>query len=179
MKKLIVLLLLVYAPLTFGQLDSIQLTNALVVGQLDNPEERYALEGALSNLLKDHGVKATPSLNYSKHGGDAAILASDSIMNILAEKGIDTYILVTVRGYDRRFKPTTRKDSLAEKLKQVNLYELYRLDAVNVSFEFTFYRDGKFIASDIVKCGNISDRESVLKRFTRKTAKRIEKKWKP
>lgn len=178
MKSLVTCLFLLVSLSLTAQLDKIKLKNAVVVGQLDKPEERYALEGALANLLSDNGVPATPSLNYVKAGGDSRELANDSLKNILMQKGFDTYVIVSVRGYDRKFKPSERRDSLEEKLGQGSLHEIYRQDAVSVTFEFTFYRNGEYLACDVVKCGNISDRESVLKRFRKKVSKRIYKKWK-
>ncbi len=178
MKNILTTLFLVCCTSLMAQLENLNLSNGVVIGQVDKPEERYALEGALANLLSENGVNATPSLNYIRSGGDSRELASDSLMNVLKQKGFDTYVIVSVRGYDRKFKPSQRRDSLVEKLGQTSLHEIYRLDAVSVSFEFTFYRNGEYIATDIVKCGNISDRESVLKRFRKKVSKRIYKKWK-
>lgn len=179
MKVVITLAILSISLVGFGQKKAkIDLTNALVVGQMDKPQERYALEGHLAQLLTQYNVKAAPSLNYVKVGGDSGVLLEDSITSLLKAQGFDTYLIVSVRGYDRRFKPSTRKDSLAEKLSQGSLYEIYRQDAVSVTFEFTFYRNGEYVATDVVKLGNISDRESVLKRFNKKVGKRIYKRWK-
>jgi hypothetical protein len=83
-----------------------------------------------------------------------------------------------VRGYDRKYKPTNLRDDLVTALNAGNLFPIYREEVVSVSFEFTFFRNGQFVCSDIVKCGNVSDRDSVIKRFRKLVAKRIEKKWK-
>jgi len=155
----------------------IKLTNAVVIGQIDKPAERYALEGALTGLLAQNGIKSAPSLNFVKVGGDTQILASDSVMTSLKDQGFDTYCIVNVRGYDRKFKASVRRDSLIEKLGQGSLFELYRQEAVSVTFEFTFYRNGEFVKNDIIKLGNISDRDSVLKRFNKKMDKFIYKNW--
>jgi len=153
------------------------LTNALVVAQLDNPDDRYSLEINLTQLLVASGIKAEPSLNYMKFGEDSKILASDSIAEIMKTKGIDTYCLVSVRGYDRRFKKTEGRENLAAALSVGGLFDLYRQDIVSISFEFKFYRNGEFVYTDMVKCGNVGDRETVLKKFRKKTGKRILKKW--
>lgn len=177
--KTILIILLSFISLTgISQVKDLQLSNALVVAQMDKPQERYAIESNLTDLFIQNGIKALPSLNYYKMGGSGAVLASDSMKQVLSAQGIDTYVLVTVRGYDRKFKPSERRESLTDKLEEGNLYELYRLDIVSISFEFTFYRNGEFIGNDVVKCGNISDRETVLKRFRKKVSKRIYKKWK-
>jgi len=156
----------------------LNLTNTIVIGQIDKPQERYAIEGALTSILAENGVKAAPSLNYIKVGGDTKILAADSMIVAMKNIGFDTYCIVNVRGYDRKFKASERQDPLIEKLGQGSLFELYRQDAVSVTFEFTFYRNGQFVKNDILKLGNISDRDSVLKRFNKKMQQHISKKWK-
>lgn len=179
MKLVITIVLLSLSVSGFGQKKvKINLTNALVIGQMDKPQERYAIEGQLSQLLAQYNIKAAPSLNYAKVGGDSGVLLEDSIAAKLKADGFDTYLIVSVRGYDRKFKASTRRDSLSEKLGQGNLYEIYRQDAVSVTFEFTFYRNGEYLTTEVVKLGNISDRDSVLKRFNNKVGKRIYKRWK-
>ncbi len=164
----------------FGQTKKqpLNLTNAVVVGQLDNPEDRYSLEINLTQVLVDNGIKAIPSLNIMKMGGDPQVLDSDSLRTELKNKGIDTYLLATVRGYDRKFKKSTKNDDFKTALSVGSLFDLYREDIVSISFEFKFYRNGEFVYGEIVKCGNISDRATVLKRFVKKVNKRVAKKWK-
>ena len=154
------------------------LKNALVVGQMDNPEDRYSIEINLTEMLVSNGVKAMPSLNVMKMGSDAMILSSDSITHLLKAKGIDTYVLVTVRGYDRRFKISEKQGDLKAALSTAGLFDLYRMDIVSISFEFKFFQNGEYVFGDMVKLGNISDRETVLKKFRSKVEKRIVKKWK-
>lgn len=179
MKLVITIVLLSLSVSGFGQKKvKINLTNALVIGQMDKPQERYAIEGQLTQLLAQYNIKAAPSLNYVKVGGDSGVILEDSVAAKLKAEGFDTYLIVSVRGYDRKFKASTRRDSLSEKLGQGNLYEIYRQDAVSVTFEFTFYRNGEYLATEVVKLGNISDRDSVLKRFNNKVGKRIYKRWK-
>ncbi len=179
MKKSILILLTVLISVSASaqKKAKLALTNAIVIGQLDNPEDRYSLEINLTELLTSRGVKTIPALNIMKMGADAQMLASDSMQQLIAAKGVDTYLLVSVRGYDRRFKPTTSNDNLSAALSVGNLFDLYQPDITSISFEFKFYRNGQMVYSDIVKCGNISDRETVLKRFRNKVGKRIDKKW--
>ena len=153
------------------------LTNALVIGQLDNAQDRYTLEMNLSELFVSNGVKTVPSLNIMKLGSDAILLASDSIAQQMSAKGIDTYALVSVRGYDRRYKVSKKQDNLRTALEAASLFDLYRLDIVSISFEFKFFRNGEFVYGDMIKCGNVSDRATVLKRLRSKVEKRLKKKW--
>lgn len=156
---------------------SISLDNALVIGQMDSPEDRYSVEITLTEMLAKSGVKATPSLNVLKLGSDARILATDSVQQLVAAKGIDTYCLVSIRGFDRKYNVSNRADDFETALDQASFFDLYRTDAVSISFQFKFFRDNKCVHSEIVKCGNIGSRESVLKRFRKKVGKRIKKAW--
>jgi hypothetical protein len=182
MEKLILTLLLaLIATGAFSQKKEkvkLDLINALVIGQMDKTEDRYSLEINTTELLNSCGVKAFPSLNVIKLGGEALVLASDSIIELMKVKGIDTYVLISVRGFDRKFKVSRIKDNLETALGLSSLFDLYREDIVSISFEFKFFRDGELIYSDMIKCGNIGDRESVIKRFRKKVAKRIVKRWK-
>lgn len=182
MKNLILVLLVAFvATGSFAQKKSkvkLNLTNALVIGQMDLTADRYSLEINTTELMNSRGVKAVPSLNVMKLGGDAMILASDSIADVMKAKGVDTYVLVSVRGYDRKFKVSGLKDSLEVALGTNSLFGLYREDIVSISFEFKFFRGGQLVYSDMIKCGNIGDRETVIKRFRKKVGKRILKKWK-
>jgi hypothetical protein len=62
-------------------------------------------------------------------------------------------------------------------LGRTSIYHIYREEATSVSFEFTFYKEGSMVFRDILKCSNISDRDSVIKRIRKKLPKRMAKKW--
>jgi hypothetical protein len=178
MRYLSLLLIFLSSTAVFGQLDQLNLTNALVIGQLDKPEDRFSIEINITELLTSHGVKAMPSLNVLKLGSDPELLATDSMKTVLTSKGIDTYVLVFVRGYDKKFKPTTLKDDLLTVLNTGSLFPIYREEVTSVSFEFLFYRNGVMVASDVVKCGSVSSRDAVVKKLRKAVEKRIVKKWK-
>lgn len=183
MKQLLLVAILLVSSVSFGQKKSkkkvnLNLTNALVIGQVDTAEDRYSLEINLTDLFSRNGVKTTPSLNVLKLGNDAQILATDSLNQIVKSKGIDTYVLVSVKGYDHRFQPTNLADDFETALGQASFFDLYREGIVSISFEFKFFRDGKCVHAEVVKCGNVGSRETVLKRLRKKTAKRINKRWK-
>ena len=171
-------LLLLSSAAVQAQTKNLKLTNALVIGQLDKPEDKYTLEINLAEMMAANGIKTMASLNVLKQGSAPEMLASDSISNVLKAQGIDTYVLVSVRGYDRKFKPATKHDSLATELSTGHLFPLYRDEVVSVTFEFSFYRNGEFIGYDIVKLGGIGSRDGVLKKFRKRVGKRISKSWK-
>jgi hypothetical protein len=169
-------LLLLVTHVSWSQ--SLKLNNVIVIAQFDKSEDRYALEVTITELLAEYKIKAMPSLNLLKQGADASILVDDTLQRDLKIAGYNTYLVVNVRGYDRTFKPATQKISFAEILDMTSIYHLYRDEATSVSFEFTFFRNNEVVQRNILKCGNISDRNSVLKRFRKKLPKIIEKSWK-
>ena len=152
-------------------------SKTLVIGQFDKPDERYAIEVAITDIFTKNGVPAVPSLNVIKQGADPSILSDDSIQSVLKQAGIDRIAIVNVRGYDRRFKISDAETSLKETLGRTSIYHIYREEATSVSFEFSFYKENKMVFRDILKCGNVSDRDSVIKRIRKKLPKRMAKKW--
>ena len=157
--------------------QTMEKSKLLVIGQFDRPDERYAVEVTLTELFSQNGIVAMPSLNILKQGSDPSVLASDTLQKMLLKKNIDTYLVVNVRGYDRRFKPSEIDVSLSEILGRTSIYHIYREEATSVSLEFTFFKENKVVFRDILRCGNISDRDSVLKRIQKKLPKRMSKKW--
>jgi hypothetical protein len=149
----------------------------LIVGQFDRPDERYAVEVTLTEIFAENGIQAIPSLNILKQGSDPSALASDTLQNILFDQGISIYLVVNVRGYDRRFKTSEIDVSLSEMLGRTSIYHIYREEATSVSLEFTFFIGNQIYFRDILKCGNIAGRDSVLKRIRKKLPKRMAKKW--
>ncbi len=162
----------------FSQTKGLHLTNALVVGQLDKPEDRFTLEINLTQLLAENGIKAMASLNVLKQGASPEVLATDSIQSLLKAKGIDTYVLVSVRGYDRKFKPSKNHETLPVELASGHLFPLYRDEISSITFEFKFYRNGEFVGYDLIKMGGVGSRETVLKKFRKAVLKKLAKAWK-
>jgi hypothetical protein len=178
MKLFVTLFLICVSLSSFGQLENLKLNNALVIGQLDKPEDRFSVEINVTELLSNSGIKAMPSLNVLKLGSNSENLATDSIKQRISDKGFDTYIVISVRGYDKKFKPSNRQDDLATALSAGSLFPIYREEVTSVTFEFMFYRDGKLVASDLVRCKNVSSRDTVIKKLRKALEKRIVKKWK-
>lgn len=178
MKKSLLFFILTAHLFCFGQLENLHLKNVLVVGLLDKPEDRFTLEVNLAELLATNGIKTKASLNALKQGSDISMLANDSIHTVLKEKGIDTYVLVSVRGYDTKFKPSTQQNDLLTELSIGHLFPLYREHITSVTLEFNFYRNGQFVAYDILKLSGTSTRDLVIKKLRKKLPKRINKHWK-
>jgi hypothetical protein len=159
------------------QAQQVKLTNAVVISQFDKEEDRYAMQALMADLLKRYQIKALPVMNVLKQGEDLQHLLQDSIQKMLVQKGFDTYLVVNVRGYDRTFKPSDDSQTLAELLETTSIYQIYRDEATSVSFEFSIYRDGKLISREVLRCGNVSDRDSVLKRLRKRLPKKVIPIW--
>lgn len=175
-KKLLILSTLILAFAANSQ--DFDLTNAVVVAQLDRPDERYALEANIVDIFTAEGIKTIPSTNVVKAGQSGEDIANDSIKAALTAKGFDTYVLVSIRGFDKKFKKIKSEQILDTSLATGHLYPLFREDVVSITFEFLFFRNGQYIGTDLIKCGGIDDRDSVLKKFRKKLRKRLRKKWK-
>ncbi|MGV3630076.1 MAG: hypothetical protein ACO1O6_02670 [Bacteroidota bacterium] len=178
MKKMLFLALVSIQFSCLSQIESLDLKNVLVVGQLDKPEDRFTMEVNLTEILAGEGIKTMASLNVLKQGSEMIMLASDSISAALKAKGIDTYVLVSVRGYDTKFKPSKNHNDLKTELTVGHLFPLYRDEIISVTFEFNFYRNGQFVAYDILKLPGTSSRDEVVKKLHKKLPKRINKLWK-
>nr|WP_294859130.1 hypothetical protein [uncultured Fluviicola sp.] len=160
-----------------AKFQPLKLNNALVVSHLDKESDQFSLEIAVSDVLSRSKVKNSVSLNVLKAGGDPQVLMTDSLAQLLKAKGINTLMLVSVRGFDNRFRPSTGNMTLAEDLAADNLFPIYKEDIVSVTFEFHFYRDGKLVYADLLKIGGAGSRDKVLRKFRKKLAKRVQKSW--
>ena len=175
MKYLVFFGLAILTQLVSAQ--SVKLTNAVVITQFDKEEDRYAMQALMADILKGYQIKALPVMNVLKQGEDPQHLLNDSVQQILVQKGFDTYLVVNVRGYDRTFKPSEDTQTLAELLETTSIYQIYRDEATSVSFEFSIYRDGKLVSREVLRCGNVSDRDSVLKRLRKRLPKKVIPTW--
>jgi hypothetical protein len=135
------------------------------------------MQALMADILKGYQIKALPVMNILKQGEDPQHLLNDSIQQILVQKGFDTYLVVNVRGYDRTFKPSDDTQTLVELLETTSIYQIYREEATSVSFEFSIYRDGKLVSRQVLRCGNVSDRDSVLKRLRKRLPKKVLPTW--
>ena len=162
---------------SFSQKNHIQLTNGLLVGQLDRPEEKFTLEINLAEIFSNENIQIVPSLNLVKQGEIPAVLVSDSVTKILKTKNVDTYILVSVRGFDKNFKLSTHFEPLATELASSHLFPLYRDEIISVTFEFTIYRNGQVVANELLKLKNVDSKDKVMKKLRKKLPKMI-RRWK-
>lgn len=151
--------------------------NALIVGHMNSQEDRFTVEVLISELFSSVKIPNAVSLNMVKNGGDPQVLLTDSLQKILAARGINTVMLVSVRGYDRKFQPSTQQMTEAEDLATENLFSIYKEDISSVTLEFHFYRDGKLVYRDLLRITGISSREGMVKKFRKKLRKKLFKDW--
>ncbi len=177
MKYIILFILFSLSLEAWTQKPQFKLRNALVIGQLEKTEDRYSVEINVTEVFDQCGINAKPSLNFLKYGENPQDLSKDSLTNLLKSKGIDTYVIVSIRGYDRNYKRSNHQEGLETELGEGNIFPIYREEATSVTFEFTFYRNGFILGSDLIKCGNVSDRDGVMKKLRKHLSKRILKKW--
>ena len=161
-----------------AQTNNLKLNNVVVVGQLDKAEDRFTMEINLTEMFASNGIKSLASLNILKEGSSVALLANDSIQTVLKEKGFDTYVMVSVRGYDRKFKDAKNHLNMEDELNSGHMFPLYRDETSSISFEFLFYRNGEVVGYDLIKVGGVNSRESAIKKFRKKVEKRMISKWK-
>src|SRR5690606_12857445 len=108
MKYLLYLVLLGLVLPVMGQKSPVPIKGVeslLIIGKIDKPDDRYAVEVNLTKFFAQFGMNVKPSLNYSKVGNSVDDLGSDSLNQVLKTKGIKGYLLISVRGFDRKFKP--------------------------------------------------------------------------
>lgn len=162
-------------PPAFSQPKS-KLNNAVVVGLYDKKDDRFKMEILLAEKLIEAGVKTTLSLNYLKEGSDISGLASDSVQQKIKSAGYDTFVLFSVRGYDKKFKPVSKWFTLEEELKLGHLFPPFREDVSNVTFEFKFYKGTEMVAYDQIKVSSPSN-DGMLKKLNKELDKKIKKQW--
>jgi len=176
MRNLNLILLTIILSFNVGaQTKDLNLKNGLIIGQLDRSEDRYSVEIAFTEMLSENGVKAIPSLNILKVGADVYHLENDSILNIVHSKGIDTYLTISVRGYDKRYKLAENHSNFKTAIRESHLFPLFKEEMLSISFEVTFYRNREFVATDMIRCGNIDSRDDVVKQLKKKLRKRVQK----
>lgn len=183
MKKLLYLVTLLIGVSAFSQQKQVlpgvtDLNNVVVVGQLDKLEDRYSVEINLTQLFQSYGIKTSSSLNIIKQGGDTGALATDSLQKKLKAQGFDTYMLISVRGYDKRFKKSTSIGDFKTEVTAGHLFPLFRDEIVSVTFEIIFYQAGLPVENKLIKVGSIGSRETVVKKLVKKLDKQIRKNWK-
>jgi hypothetical protein len=171
MKNLLVCLL-IFTSFTLNA-QGLKLNNAVLVAQLDRAEDKFTAEINIAEIFAECGVNVVPSLNLLKEGAPISILISDSIKSILKEKQIDTYLLVNVRGFDRKFRLSTKIGSLLDELNVGHMFPLFRDEISSITFEFNFFRNDKLCHTELLRLKNVSTKEKLIQKLHKKLPKLI------
>ena len=176
MKNILIIISTCLTTLSFSQ--SLDLTNVIVVGQQDRLKDQYNLELAVVELMRENDVNAIASLNVLPRGADPTILASDSLQRNLSNKGFDTFMLISVRGYDKRFNPPTNVVDMREELSAGHLFQLWRESAATITFTVTFYRNNVPAHYELIRVRARNSQDKMIKGLYKKMQKRLLRAWK-
>jgi hypothetical protein len=174
--KLMVVLLVItcFNIISFAQ---VRLENVLVVAQQDKLEDRYSMELALTNLMQTNGVTSKSALGVIPQGEFMNVLATEEIQKKVKALGIDTYMLVSVRGYDRSFTPSKNLLGMRDELNAGHMFSFWRESANSISFTVTFYRNNQPIHYELIKIKNGKNREATIGKMVKAFEKRLQKNW--
>jgi len=174
--KLIVLLfLLMTIPII--SMAQMRLENVLVVAQQDKLEDRYSMELALTNMMQTFGVTSKSALGVIPQGEFMNVLATEEMQKRVKAMGIDTYMLISVRGYDRSFTPSTNILNMRDELNAGHMFSFWRESANSISFSVTFYRNNQPIHYELIKIKNGKNREATISKMVKAFEKRLQKSW--
>jgi hypothetical protein len=150
------------------------ITGALLVVQNDKFDNRFSAEVNMGKIFSLLRVPLLLSVNLIKEGNPLTEIASQRVNGEMAAKGINTVLIVSVRGYDTRFKPRTIiPETLEEMLKEGNLYPLVQNEVASVTIEFFQYVGGVFKGYEMMRIGGASDKQKLYKRLQKRLERRI------
>jgi hypothetical protein len=178
MRFFFIFLLVLISTFSKAQENQLRLNNVLIVGQQDELADKYSLELAVLDIMKSNNIKTKSSLNVLKQGEDPVVLSNESMQKTLMEEGIDTYMLISVRGYDKRFNASTNLQPLKDELSAGHLFSVWREGASSVTFSITFYRNNTPVHNELIRIKSTNSKGSVLKKLSKVLDKRINKSWK-
>jgi hypothetical protein len=172
--KILVALLLISSTTAFGQ---VLLENVVVVAQQNNTADRFNLELAVMDLLRKYEVNARSAISVVKEGQGPNSLANDSIQKRLSGDGFNMFMLISVRGYDKRFSPPSNRFTLNEELLGGHLYAYHREKISSVTFTISFFRNGHPVHSELIRVKKTKSPEKILKSLIKKMERRLKRSW--
>ncbi len=183
MTKITVALFLTFATLTSLWSQKVKhppinnMKGVMILVKNDNAQERFSVEANLGKIFATYNMPLLLSINMINQGASLKELADPRIQNEMNSKNINSVLVVTIRGFDQRFKPRTKiPGTLAEILEEGNLYPLSQEDATTVTVEFIQYINGKFNGYHMMRIGNASNKSKVYAKLQKKLDRQM-KKW--
>ncbi len=149
---------------------------AMLLVKNDNAQERFSVEANLGKILATYNMPLLLSINLINQGAPLKELAGARVQNEMSARGINSVIVVSIRGFDQRFKPRTKiPATLEEMLEEGNLYPLSQEDVTTVTIEFIQYVGGKFHGYHMMRVGNASNKSKVYSKIQKKLNRQIPK----
>jgi hypothetical protein len=150
------------------------LKGALILVKNDKPQERFSIEANLGKLFGGYGMPILLSINLIKEGAPLSELGETKIQAEMNARNINSVLVVSVRGFDTRFKPRTKiPQTLAEMLQEGNLNPISTDEASSVTIEFFQYVNGKFNGYHIQRLGGASSRSKVYNKLQKRLDKLV------
>jgi len=78
---------------------------AMLLVKNDNAQERFSVEANLGKILATYNMPLLLSINLINQGAPLKELAGARVQNEMSARGINSVIVVSIRGFDQRFKP--------------------------------------------------------------------------
>jgi hypothetical protein len=150
---------------------------AMLLVKNDNAQERFSVEANLGKILATYNMPLLLSINVINQGAPLKELAGARAQNEMSARGINSVLVVSIRGFDQRFKPRTKiPATLEEMLEEGNLYPISQEEATTVTIEFIQYVGGKFNGYHMMRIGSASNKSKVYTRIQKKL-NRLVPKW--
>lgn len=154
------------------------LNGALILVKNDKPDERFSMESNLGKLFAGYGMPILLSINLIKERAPLSELAETKIQGEMNSRNINSVLVISVRGFDTRFKPRTKiPQTLGEMLQEGNLNPISGDEVTSVTIEFFQYVNGKFAGYHIQRVGGASSRSKVYSKLQKRLDKLVPK-WK-
>jgi hypothetical protein len=153
------------------------LKGAMLLVKNDDAKERFSVEANMGKILATYNLPLLLSINMINQGAPLKELAGARVQNEMSARGINSVLVVSIRGFDQRFKPRTKiPATLEEMLEEGNLYPISQEEATTVTIEFIQYVGGKFNGYHMMRIGSASNKSKVYTRIQKKL-NRLVPKW--
>lgn len=150
------------------------LKGALILVKNDKPEDRFSIESNMGKMFANYGMPILLSINLIKERAPMSELGETKIQAEMNSRNINSVLVISVRGFDTRFKPRTKiPETLAEMLQEGNLNPISREEATSVTIEFFQYVNGKFNGYHIQRLGGAGSKSKVYSRLQKRLDKLV------
>lgn len=150
------------------------LKGALILVKNDKPQERFSMEANIGKLFSGYGMPILLSVNLIKEGAPLTELAETKIQGEMNARNINSVLVISVRGFDTRFKPRTKiPEKLADMLAEGNLNPISMEEASSVTIEFFQYINGKFHGYHMQRLGGANSRSKIYNRLQKRLDKLV------